>query len=317
MTADPAFARRDDVRSAVRVLAIDAVAAEVCAALRNRDVPVAVLKGPVLAKQLYDGDASRTYRDTDLLVPARSEHAAYAALRDIGFVAAIGTGVTDPGVADEHQWLRDGFIVEVHVSLVGVGIRADHVWDVLASHMVRGRVGGAEVLTLDRAGLAMHVALHAAQHGVAWTKALEDLDRGLERWDAETWRSAAALAAQLRASSAFEAGLRLRPSGARVVDSLELQHPADVATALRVASAPDAAFGLERMLRRQGLLGKLAYLARAAVPKPAFMRWWSPLGRRGRVGLAVAYLYRPIWLALRAPSAVGAYLRARREARDA
>jgi len=303
--------------SAAALLAIDAVAAEVCNAFREQGVPVAVLKGAVLARELYDGDASRTYRDADLLVPARSERDAYACLRELRFVPAAGTGTTDPGVADEHQWLRDGVIVELHVSLIGVDLSAEQVWDALEGRMITGRVGGSDVLVLDRIGLATHVALHAAQHGVAWTKAIDDLDRALARWSIETWRAAAALAAELRASRAFETGLRLRPRGREIADGLGLRHTPDVATALRASSAPEAALGLHRMLGRAGMLGKLGHLMRSTFPSPAFMRWWSPLGRRGPLGLAAAYLYRPIWLALRAPSALSTYLRARRKARDA
>lgn len=314
MTADPPLARREKWTSAATLLAIDAVAAEVCNAFREHDVPVAVLKGPVLARELYEGDASRTYRDADLLVPGRAERDAYDCLRDLGFVPATGIGTTDPGVADEHQWLRDGVIVEVHVTLVGVGFPAGQVWGALERHLVTRHVGGSDVLALDVVGLALHVALHAAQHGVAWSKAIEDLDRALDRWTTETWVAAASLAADLDASAAFDAGLRLRPAGAAMADLLGLRHTPDIATALRVSSAPDAAFGLDRMLRREGKVAKLTYVLRSAFPSPAFMRWWSPWAGRGPIGLAAAYAYRPIWLVMHAPAALSAYLRARRGA---
>ena len=316
MNPVPDFPGRDRWQAAITILAIDQVAAEVCHGFRERGVPVAVLKGPVLARELYDGDACRTYRDADLLVPRRCEQAAYAALRELGFTPATGTGTIDPGVADEHQWLRDGLIVELHVSLVGVGIRPEQVWDVLATHMASGLVGGSDVLRLNRVGLAMHVALHAAQHGPAWSKGLEDLDRALARWPVKTWREAAVLAGDLDASCAFEVGLRLRPRGGEIADQLGLRGAPDVATVLRVSSAPEAAFGVERMLRQTGGMAKLAYLARSSFPTPAFMRWWSPLARRGPTGLAAAYVYRPIWLLARAPTALSAYLRARRGARE-
>jgi hypothetical protein len=316
VTSGAAPTRRDRWSAAIAVLAIDRVAAEVCNAVHERDIPVVVLKGPVLAQELYDGDASRTYRDADLLVPGRCEHAAYATLRELGFAPATGIGTVDPGVADEHQWLRAGIIVELHVSLVGIELPAQQVWHVLEPHTVQRRVSGSDVLTLDRVGLAMHVALHAAQHGVAWNKALEDLDRALARWSPDIWSDAAELAAKLHASSAFRAGLQLRPQGTEIADTLALHDTPDVATALRVSSAPDAAFGLARMLQREGRPAKLAYLLRSCFPTPAFMRWWSPLAKRGPVGLALAYVYRPIWLIAQAPAALDAYWRARRRARN-
>ena len=44
-----------------------------------------------------------------------------------------------------------------------------------------------------------------------------------------------------------------------------------------------------------------------------FMRLWHPLARRGPVGLAAAYLYRPFWLAVKLPVGVRAWRRAAKE----
>jgi hypothetical protein len=46
----------------------------------------------------------------------------------------------------------------------------------------------------------------------------------------------------------------------------------------------------------------------------SFIRAWSPLARRGRVGLAVAYAYRPLWVLWRVGPAVWALARARKQA---
>ena len=53
------------------------------------------------------------------------------------------------------------------------------------------------------------------------------------------------------------------------------------------------------------LIGELA-------PPPTYMRDWTPVGRRGRIGLALAYLYRPLWLAWWAPRGYLAWRRAKR-----
>ncbi len=46
-------------------------------------------------------------------------------------------------------------------------------------------------------------------------------------------------------------------------------------------------------------------------PRPEFMRWWSPLARRGRLGLVLSYPRRWLWLALQAPRGLWAVRRAR------
>ena len=306
-------ARQPSREAAFEALALDAVAAEVCGALAVAGVPTAVLKGPVLVKRLYDDDARRSYRDVDLLVPHCDESATYEVLQQLGFVAASGTGSVDPGVADHHQWFRSDAIVEVHVSLIGINAEPADVWPLLAQHMTTQRVGGREVRTLDDVGLAFHIALHAAQHGRSWSKSIEDLDRALAQWPLSAWSRAADLAVELNAATAFAAGLRLHAEGVVLADSLGLTALPDVPTALRAQSAPDLAFGLERLARRRGWLGRASHVVSVLFPSPAFMRWWSPTARAGRLGLAVAYVYRPVWLMLRLPAACLAYLRAARD----
>ena len=61
-----------------------------------------------------------------------------------------------------------------------------------------------------------------------------------------------------------------------------------------------------------GIRGKLKLFMSELAPNPAFMRWWSPLARRGRLGLAVAYLWRPVYLVTHAPAAIRVVWRARR-----
>ena len=47
-----------------------------------------------------------------------------------------------------------------------------------------------------------------------------------------------------------------------------------------------------------------------------YMRWWSPMARRGRLGLSIAYLWRPFWACAQAARAVPALRRARRDMRQ-
>jgi hypothetical protein len=50
------------------------------------------------------------------------------------------------------------------------------------------------------------------------------------------------------------------------------------------------------------------------VPPATFMRKWSRLARRGRIGLLLAYLWRPLWLVGRTPRAMAQWRQARRAA---
>jgi hypothetical protein len=61
-------------------------------------------------------------------------------------------------------------------------------------------------------------------------------------------------------------------------------------------SAPPLAFGFSALHEIRGFGGKLRFLAHNFVPTPAYLRFLSPLARRGRLGMVVAYVCR--WLFL-------------------
>jgi hypothetical protein len=61
-----------------------------------------------------------------------------------------------------------------------------------------------------------------------------------------------------------------------------------------------------------GVKQKLAIAARDIFPRPDYMRWWSRLARRGKLGLAGAYLWRVIWLIGQAPAGIRTLWRIRR-----
>jgi hypothetical protein len=156
------------------------------------------------------------------------------------------------------------------------------------------------------------VALHAAQHQDG--KAVFDLEKAVAQLDDEVWAQAADVARELSALPAFSAGLRLVHGGPEVARRLGVSDVRSVHTELRAQGVP-LAEGLAQMYGTPGLRAKLRLLVNELFPKPAFMRWWSPLARRGgALGLALAYLWRPVWLVLHLPAAVRTVLRARRAA---
>ncbi len=68
-----------------RALILDSAAATAVRCLRDVGVESILLKGPVLARWLYDDGSVRTYGDVDLLVSPRHTEAAVAALGAMGY----------------------------------------------------------------------------------------------------------------------------------------------------------------------------------------------------------------------------------------
>jgi hypothetical protein len=294
-------------------LAVDRMSVEVIRALAAAGIDAILLKGPAIGDRLYDPGEHRPYVDCDLLIPAASESAAAAVLRRLGFTPELGFGVPDPGVADEHEWHRGGDHVDLHGSLSGVGAAADAVWPALSAGARPLRVAGHSVPSLGPPALALLLALHAAADGPAGVKPLEDLRRGLLRLDDVTWREAADLARTLDSLPAFGAGLRLLPEGAHRLARLRVDPGYDAAIALRARSAPPLAHSLERIRREPTLRRKLRRIARGLLPTPTYMRRWNPLARRGIAGLALAYVWRPIWLGIQIGPGLREWARARHD----
>jgi hypothetical protein len=176
-------------------------------------------------------------------------------------------------------------------------------------------VAGQSVTTLDAPARTLHIALHAAQHGRTWPGGphLRDLDRAIAQLAPEVWREARDLAATLQATSAFRDGLHVTPAGARLARTLNLGGAPSVEARLRAGNAPQGALGWEQLAKAQPT-EQVRIAVRKVIPSVRFMRVWSPLARRGRVGLAMAYVWRPIWLAGTGAHGWLAWRRAQREA---
>ncbi|MFL5906598.1 MAG: nucleotidyltransferase family protein, partial [Solirubrobacterales bacterium] len=211
-------------------------------------------------------------------------------------------------------WMRmdDVVKVDLHRTLAGVGVDPDRLWQALSSHVETIVIAGHRANTLTVPARAFHLALHAAQHGTEWSRPMSDLQQGLSTADEADWKTAAELAAALQATPAFAAGLRLVPEGRRLADRLGLPEEVPTDVALRASTPPPVALGLDQLARAGSLRARLAILRHKLIPPAGFMRHWSPLARRGRLGLALAYLWRPLWLLARLPAGFSAWRRARR-----
>ena len=303
------------LHTAMRTLRIDAATAEVFSALRDRGITSVVLKGPSVARWLYDS-GRRPYGDCDLLVRDSDLPVAQQSLQLLGFER--GGLYTIRGDWPRHAsvYRRGDVTVDLHRTLLGVTVDADGLWDALAPHRESMRVGGVDVDVLDPAGRAMVLALHAAKDGARDEKPLTDLERAIDLLPLEVWREARGIAVKVGALEAFAAGLRRHPAGRELASTLGLSERVSPEIALRERPPPAMSAGVDWMLRTGGLRPKVVLVIRKVVPPPSFLREWSPTARRGRWGLALAYLWRPVWVAWNTPRALGAAARARSRARE-
>lgn len=307
----PAAARLATARS----LAVDQVTAEVVSALRDADLEAILLKGPSIALWLYTDGAARYYMDSDLLVRPSRVGEAERVLQDLGFrhKRAEYPG-PERGQIHGRPWWRptDGAEVDLHVTLWGLGVSPAESWGRLATHTEAMDVGGTSVRVLAPSARALHVALHAAQHSSPpASKPREDLARALERVPEATWVEAAELASDLGAPHQLVQGLQLLPAGAALADRLGLLDPRLAELAVRRRSPAPLVVGLDRLAATRGVSRKLRLIAGELFPPPAFLRWWSPVARRGAWALPLAYISRFTWLLWH----LGPSVRVRREIR--
>jgi hypothetical protein len=299
----------------MRTLRADAATAEVLKAFRMADIEPILLKGPTTAQWLYEDRELRDYVDADLLVAPESFGRAERVLGSLEFSRVTDDRNNPARVRHANLWRRgaEGAQIDLHRSLPGVRVAPEEFWAIVRPDAHPIELTGMRTLCLSPAARAMHLALHVTHHGDQTSKPIADLERALEVLDQATWRDAAELAERLGALPEFVAGLRLRPRGGDLVAEMGLDRIGSVRATLAAATPPPVALSIVDLLERRGIGGKLALLARKLLPTPYYMRVWSPLARRGRLGLALAYGWRPIWLLARTGPAVFALARARRE----
>jgi hypothetical protein len=318
--ADPGADVSPQVQSAIRTLALDRITAQVVTALEGEGIRSILLKGPALARWLYRDDEWRGYVDSDLLVSPDDVIAAEATLKRIGFEREALHSIPHDWESYSSAWIGPrASNIDLHHTLVGIGVSARRFWSIMSKETERMRVGGADVEVLAPPARALSLVMHVAKDGSRRDKARHDLAHAAQRLPIELWEEALILAEQLEAVPAFAAGLRANPEGRRLADRLELAEltpPVDVAIR-QGGGAPPLAAGMNWLLTTHGLRRKLKVVARKIIPPPRFMRAWSPLARRGRVGLLLAYVARPVWVAVRVPPAARAVFRARRAERRA
>jgi len=306
------------VLAAGTALAADHVAVEVSGKLAAAGVRTIVLRGPSVTRHLYGADEPRGYIDADLLVAPASRAQAEHVLADLGFAhwAVLGQRAADrPAWSSTWVRARGGGNVDLHWTIVGARVQPDTVWSVFEREVEPLDVLGTDLDGLSAPATALVVTLHAAHHGAHVQRPVDDLGRALDQFSHSTWEQTSELAERIDAIAAFGAGLRLLPAGGRLADRLGLPDKPTAEAILRAGSAPPMALGFDWLAHTPGARGKLALVVGKIVPDREFMRAWSPLARRGgRLGLALAYLWRPFWLLSHSLPGLRAWYAARRKA---
>jgi Uncharacterised nucleotidyltransferase len=308
---------------AAQSFAVDRVTAEVADALASVSVEAILLKGPTIATWLYAEEGPRLYADTDLLIRHRDWEGAENVLRERGFLNSSPLALHPRMSTAATTWGRrsDEAEVDLHSTLFGLEAPPETVWAALREDAREEVVGGTRVLTLSHPARLLHIALHAVQHSGEDEEApmvtlerrpMKDLERAIATVPQETWQQARELAARLQGQAAFAAGLCLLPAGRRLAQDLGVETEASVEMTLRLENVPMSE-GFAELAAVTGIAAKLRLLARELFPNVAFMRWWRPLARRGRLGLALAYAWRLVWLATHAVPGYVAWRRARRQ----
>ena len=293
---------------ALRTLAVDATTVEVLRAFQHAGCRSILLKGPTLQRELHGDGSRRPYIDTDLLVEPADLPRAADALAGLGFRLALDhsdhAGVSEPHAQEWRHAGRNG--VDLHWRLPGVGIPAEAAWDVLAARTAPIAIGGEVAESLSPAGIALLVALHAAHHGTTVEQPRTDLERALEHIESDIWAEAARLAADLDASEAFAAGVRLVAAGERLAGELRLPTVSSPRRRLMAADQPAGSLGVLRILEAPTTRERMRAIRAELLPPPDFMRARSKLARRGRTGLVLAYPARVLARTWQLPAAARA-----------
>ena len=305
------FAARVGASDSPLTRELDRAAASVFDVFGRENVDALLLKGVALARLLYDVPQQRRYSDVDVLVAPGDLSAARAVLAELGYRNASAQMAVDDigGVIHGESWLAIPagaaypVVVDLHLRLAGSTAPAERAWEALKARSTPMEVDGTHVPILDRAGLAMHLATHAAQHGQGYAKGCRELARALDRWPPEVWRDAARLAREVGATEAFAAGLRLVAPGAELAEVLDLPSTKRLDWELRQVGAPRGRFHLQAFLQAPGLRARAHVARRALLPRPAWLIRQYPWAGHGRARMLAAYLLHiarsPVW-ALRA-----------------
>jgi len=281
--------------NAARALGCDRVSAEVVGAFQDAGIPSILLKGPSIARWLYPS-GGRSYADTDLLVPACEFSRAGAMLNSLGFFEVVeGLHAFEQSVKAEIGFARrrelgrgPDDVVDLHRNLPMLPTPEEVLWEAFSAGTETIGVGDVQVCVLGRTALALHVVVHAVQHGFQWHTS-EDLRRAIRVMSVDDWRPVADLAARLGIEGILGLGLRLQAGGAGIADSLALPYLSPADPWSWMLSAPRGSASLTEFSSAPTLRVKAQRIRSKLLPSPAWIRHVSRLPDAHGRTLLLAY----------------------------
>jgi hypothetical protein len=296
-----------------RDLLLEATTAEVVSAFAAAGVGHISLKGPLLKRRLFPGGDEHVSADVDILVNPDDWAAAEAQLADLGFKPLLLDIIPGdrPNHARPYARSTGGPSVDLHRTLLGAEAPASVVWSVLHRETETAALGDRMINVLNAPGQLMHVALHAAQNGAENARTLRYLARCIEIGDEQQAADALRIANAIEATDAFALGLSLVPSGQALNRTLGIMPSGSVLTALKAASAPNAAHAIEWLATRITYRDRARFVFHKIFPPVAYMESSYPSVHSGG-GLLLAYPARWVWLARQLRPSLRAWRQARR-----
>jgi Uncharacterised nucleotidyltransferase len=306
--------QRHELLAVARALALDTLAVDVVRGLRERGIESLLLRGPALARDLYDDPQQRSYVDIDLLIEPDRFVEAEVLLESLGFSESrLEAAFPEARPQHAHTWVApSGGMVDLHQTLLGVRAAAEEAWRIFSREAETMTLEGVSVAIPALGARAVIVALHAADQAGRTRQPLAELERALERLPAGRWEEAAAIARRLDALPAFARGLSLTARGDAHLRRLGIEPGQPARDHLRGSEEFHVAQGIAWLLAIPGVRTKLTFLAGRVVPSTTRMRQRSALARRGPLGLAAAHLVRWVRLTRAAVRALGRLASVRR-----
>jgi hypothetical protein len=237
-----------------------------------------LLKGPSVARWLYPS-GGRTYVDTDLLVPACEFSRAGDVLKSLGFFEVVeGLHPFEQSVKMEVGFARrpelgrgPAEVVDLHRNLPTLPTPGEFLWEAFSAGTETITIGNVEVCVLGRTALALHVVVHAVQHGFQFHTS-EDLRRAITVMSVDDWRPVADLAARLGIEGILGLGLRNHAGGADIADSLALPFLSPDDPWSWMLSAPRGSAALTEFSSAPTLRAKAQRIRSKLLPSPAWIR---------------------------------------------
>ena len=188
--------------------------------------------------------------------------------------------------------------MDLHRSLPGVAVGEESAWRLLSADPAVVPVAGRSVPALALPGRALHVALHAAHHGVRWRPPRDRIwsARSLARTTISGGGRRRSRTSSTRSThSSRDCGSKRRSRADRSAWAPACE--SSVYARLRASTPPPTALGFEQLARAEGMRRRAAIVWRKLVPPAAF----SATGIRVRPTAASAWCAptsrRPVWIA--------------------